>query len=88
MNNFGFLVETIKPLPSKGNSFGKPVGRIPYMTKKDIIANFRKKNIPKSEFGKKKKLTPKQRSDLLKKVMKIKKDKNVTLKEAWKLSRN
>ena len=92
MNNFGFLVETIDPLPSKGNSFGKPGGRIPYMSKKDIITNFGKNESvkPKTEFGKKKtksvktvKLTPKQRSALLKKVMKIKNKQGITLKKAW-----
>lgn len=102
MNNFGFLVETIDPLPSKKtSSFGKPKGRIPYMSKKDVLSNFGKnEKKKKSDFGKKKKVTkkvtkkttkkvtkkkktPAQRKALLRKVMKTKKDKKVTLKKAW-----
>ena len=105
MNNFGFLVETIDPLPSKKtSSFGKPKGRIPYMSKKDVLSNFGKnEKKAKSNFGKKKKgkpskkktkkvttkkvtkkkKTPAQRKALLRKVMKTKKDKKVTLKKAW-----
>ena len=43
MNNFGFLIETVKPLPTEIQRFGKKKGKIPYMSKKEIISSFGKK---------------------------------------------
>jgi hypothetical protein len=80
-NGFGFLIETIDPLPTK-TSFGKAKGRVPYMTNKDIISNFGYKQPPKQKTNKKRKVNP--RSKLAFNIMHKEK---ITLKQAWAKSR-
>ena len=93
-NMYGFLVETKESKSKNICSFGKPKERLKFMTKKQILDTFYPKKKELLSFGKKKTsrkivkpLTKTQRTILLKKVMKIKNEKGVSLKKAWILAR-